>query len=378
MAKTIKKVESPSMMDFSEENLLDDNYNDELEEDQEEVIEEEVEEEAEEPKKVIKKKAPLPPKKKVEEPIVEEEEEIESAAAPDEGDEEVEDETNDPLAFWQEVDNITGFPVDVDYGDLDPISPQGVALREKALMEKSVADFIDRVAEQHPSAYKALEYALAGGNIEELFRGDKDYSRIVLKEDDEDHAKLILAEFYEKKGITNPDRIRRMISADAESEEGVVTAAQSALDEMKQAQEQEKQEEVRAQQARADRQKAQDQQFLRSVDTLISSMKLDSFRISSRKDADEFSTFVRQHVQRDGKGGYLFVTPVEPTTLEKQLQAEFFKFKKGNLDSLIQIKATTQHAQRLRLGAEKEAAERKRTSGNTAPRSTGSMKDYEV
>lgn len=385
MAKAANKVAAPSLMDFSEENILERNQDlsntEESEEEEQEEEEEELEVETEKDKTpVLKKKLKTIEKKAKVAPIQEEveEEEPSDATTDIEEEEEPEDKGQDPKAFWEQVDSITGIPLEVEYGDLDPLSPQGVALREQALVSKTVEDFIDKIAEQHPNVYKALEYATAGGNIEDLFKGEKDYSKIVLKEEDEDHAKLILDEYYEKKGIASSDRRKRMIAADSESEEGLVKTAQGVLAELQQTQEAERDEEVTARKAIAERQRAQDQKFLQNVDGLINSLKLDNFKLSSKKEAQDFSQFVRDHLQRDGKGGYMIVTPIEPQSLEKQLQAEFFKFKGGNLSQLITTKATTLNAQKLRLGMQQEAALTKKTTTAPDVKRSQSMRDYEV
>jgi hypothetical protein len=373
-----KKKTSPSLADFDDENILggmegiqdltslkdeEEEVVDEQEEEEVEETEEEVEEEKQDKKKAkpAKKEQVKPKSKSKEETQEDESEEEEEEEETEVSTEEEEDEGEDPRVFWEKVNQLTGLAVDVDYGTVDPLSPQGVALREKALVEKSIEDFVSRLEENYPEVYEALEYAHAGGNIEDLFKGEKDYSKITINDDDADHAKIILEEYYKQRGITNSARVKRMIAADEESEEGVVKVAQAALAEMREHQEGQRKAEIQEQLEIAKQVKEQDQKFVKSLDDLIGSGQLATFKIPSTKEAQEFRNFVRQHIQRDGKGGYVFVTPLDQGNLERQLQAEYFRFKKGDLESLITVKAGTIKTQQLRLKAQSEGSKKKTT-----------------
>lgn len=393
MAKKETGKTPRTLADFDTENLLirdltqdedqedEENENEETEDEEDEVEKDpEDEDEEEQPKKKVKDELKKPLKKKKEEEVIEEDEEVKPPASKKKPEvtEDEEEEEEKPEDFWKAVENITGLPVDVDFGDVDPISPQGVALREKALAEKAVDEFLNKLEESQPKVYKALEHALAGGDLEDLFTpGEKDYSKVVLKDDDEEHAKMILADFYTKKGL-DPKRVNRMIANDEESEEGLVENAKGALEQMKTAQDREKNQVMAAQQAQAEKQKAMDAKMLASVDGIIGSGKIASFLIGSKNEAKEFADFVRQGLQRDGKGGYLFITPLDPTNLEKQLQAEYFKYKKGDLTKLISAKATTVNAEKLRLKLEKEKKTAKSTVVDTKKKQGRSMADFDV
>lgn len=386
MAKTKKENLSPSLMDFSEENLLN-SLEDENLLDNEEGLEEEQEEEDEPvitpvkktktappaPKKAKKNEPPKPAEPEEEEEEEEQEEVLDSTDTP-EGDAE-ENEEDVSRVFYEKVQSITGVEVEVDYTGVDPISPQGVALREKALVEKTIDDFIERLAEHYPAVHRALEYAHAGGDIADLFRSEKDFSKVTIADDDEAHARLVLQDYYQAKGITNEGRIKRMIDADAETDEGIVKVAQSALAEMVAEQNAQNQQKLVKAQQEQEQARQSDQRFLGAISDLVKGGKLDTFKIP-QSETQEFFQYVRQRVQRDGKGGYLLVSQLDPTQLEKQLQAEYFKFKKGDLDKLITIKATSLKAKdlKLRLGGK----ENQPKSTTVAPKYSGSLKDYEV
>lgn len=367
MAKQKPKISPASLLDFEEENMLENLEEPQLEEDP--IVDEE--EEEEEPQ-------PTPqPKKKVVKKVEQKQEEVEEEEEPNpDSNQEQHQEEEEQVAtqdFWEEVSRITGTEVEVDYGDIDPISPQGAALREKAVAAKAIDDFVAKLEEEYPAAYQALEYATAGGDLRELYKGEKDYSKIQIADDDEDHARGILSEYYSKKGF-NDARIKRMVAADAESEEGLVGTAKAALVELAQEQEEERQIAIQEAQEAKKREREQDQKFLNSINGLLAKGQLDTFKVP-KQDIQDFYAHLKGVLQRDGQGGYLLVTPVDQTQLEKQLQAEYFKFKKGDLSQLIQIKATTAATQKLRLKLDKP--ENTPRSTNTANLG-GTMKDLET
>lgn len=390
------KKKEKSLSDFDAEDLLKVEIAEEDQEEKDETSDEEESEEEEEEKpkskdksKFVKKEVevkkpkptPTPTKavKEVKKDTKQEEEEEEEEVITEEviDKEEEEDQGENPEEFYKAVEKITGSQIEVDYDDIDPLSAQGVAIREKAVSETAVNSFLDQLEAKHPKVYRAFEHAMAGGNLEDLFSpGEKDYSKVEIKEDDEDHAKIVLKEYYQKKGVADT-RIKRMIEADEESEEGLVKSAQAALAEMKTAQEKEAAQKFEEQKIRGQRQAAQDQRFLEDVDKIVSSLQISTFRIPSKREADEFSDFVRNSIQRDGKGGYLFVTPVEPGSIEKQLQTEYFRFKKGDLEKLITTKATTKLAEGTRLRLKKQEAT-VRTTVEETKKKVKSMKDFEV
>ena len=77
----------------------------------------------------------------------------------------------------------SGVELEVDYGDLDPLSPEGVAKRETALAETAIESQMDYLEKNYPRAYKVLQHEANGGSVEDLFKpGFKDYSKIELEE----------------------------------------------------------------------------------------------------------------------------------------------------------------------------------------------------
>lgn len=383
-----EQAESSIWDEFTTENLLSsteevDEQEDEVE-DEEKEVEEEIEEE-EKPKKKVKKKAPEPEPEETEDEEQEEEDKTSKGKdkkPTDKADEESDGGVEDPSAFFEEVEKITGQGVEVDYGDVDPLTPQGIAIREKAVREAALEGFLEEIETKYPTAYKALQHAYNGGDIADLFKSvtSRDYSKVELNESDSDLAKEILKEYYQSKGIKNDKRIQKLLETAEDSEEGLVAEAKSALEELKAEQAELTDKTLKEQQAKAEEQKKKDRLTVTAIDEVLETGKLGTFKLTGRAEIQEFRKFALSGLRRtaDGKG-YEFATPIDSSNLEKLLQYQYFQFKKGDLSKLIQIKASTENVQKLKLKLNAEAARGKKGSGSEGgdPRSL-TLNDFYV
>ncbi len=385
-----KKEKAPlSFSDFdADENLLnqeeEETQEDEQDEEESEEEEEEQEEEVEEKKKP-KSKSKVTPKKveKEEEPEEEEEEEEEETQQPqneeeeEEQEEETQDDSEQASKFFEQVEKITGREVEVDYGNVSPLSPQGVALREKALVDSTLDSWLEEIETKFPQVFQALQYANNGGDPAELFTQttSRDYTRVELKEDDTDLAKQILKEYYQAKGVKSEEKIKKLIETDEDSESGIVKEAQSALAEMRTEQEEQRNQTLTAQKAKADEQKKRDTVLVTAIDEVLESRQLGSFKIIDKMEARQFKDFVLKNVRRTGEGKYEFATPVDATTLQNALQYQFFQYKGGDLSKIIQQKAASENAAKLKLKLKSEQGKVKKNTTEEG-RTTLSLKDF--
>lgn len=379
MAKETKQ--SPSFSDFTEDNLLQTAVEDE----KDEVIDEEVEEQEQEKeeKKETPKKEKVSEKKKEKKEVkeevkaeVEDEEETEESKS----DTEEETETSNAEEFFAEVEKLTGLELDVDYGDTDPLSPQGVALREAAVKEAVLDSFLAEMEEKFPVVFKALRHANNGGDPADLFSQttSRDYSKVTLGEEDEDLAKEILKEYYKARGVKSEAKITKLIESDEDSESGLVKEAQSALNELKAEQAAKSNELLETQARKAAEDKKRDQVLIAAVDEVIDSKDLSGFKITDKSEAADFRDFVLGNVRKVGDGKYEIATPIETANLSKILQYQYFQFKKGDLGKIIRQKVETESAKKLSLRLKAEQGKYKKQTVGAERTSKLSLKDYEA
>ncbi len=384
MAKVPKQ--GPSFADFNAEDspMLDPIENEEVETQEEE--EEEEEEVVPKKKAVVVAKTktkdpdPVPPVTKKKEatptPPIEEEEQEEEEEEVDPNEEE-ETEVPDSQKFFEEVEKITGNTIEVDYGKIDPLSPQGVALREKAIREDALEIFLGEIEDKFPAAYNALQYAYKGGDISELFTHTtgRDYTKVEIKDEDEDLAKDILKEYYRGKNIKDEARLARLIAADEDSEGGVVKEARSALAEMKEEQVGKQSKLLAEQQQKDEERKKRDRILISSIDENLEKRDLGDFKIADRAEAVAFREFLMNSVRRTPDGKYEFATIIEPTNLNKLLQYQYFQYKNGDLSKVIRQTAKTENVKNLKLRLQGEQQKMKKQKDPNLGLK-GSMKDF--
>jgi outer membrane biosynthesis protein TonB len=404
----------PSWDNFTVKNTFDDDeeVNTELEEENEEVEENEEEQEEEEakPGKKDKKEAKVKPTKKdkkaaeeeeseseeeeeevpvgkkdtktaktktkVEE-VVEDEDEQEEEDQPEEGGSEVET----AKEFFEEVARITGNDIEVEYGDVDPLTPQGVALRENAIKASAVDGVLEEIETKYPKVFKALQVASAGGDVAELFKvaAGKDYSKVTIGDEDEAAAKQILTEYYKTKGISSEKKLATLIAEDEDSEQGLVAEAKKALKELQDNQAAEENKILAAQKAKNAEDEKKDKILLTAIDEVIQGGKLGNWKFASKQDAAEFKKFLDGKIRKTRDGGYEFGISIEPANLEKTLQYMFFAKNKGDLTKFVQIKAGTQNANKLKLSIAKETAtDKTKATGQETGKRKLSLKDFTV
>lgn len=391
-----KKTTTPSLGDYLEEeiSLTEEEQEEETSEEEGQEEEEQEEESPKDKKKPAGKKKekapdeeseedeeekPDPKKKPIKDKNKEKEEEAPSEEEEEESEEgsEEEEETPDATTFFEEVEKITGQPVEVDYGDVDPLTPQGIAKREQAIYETAQANIEEFIKTNHPRIYQALEYEAAGGNVSDLFKeaATRDYSIVELKEEDDALATKILEEYYQAKGFKEV-RIKKLIELAQESEEGVVVEAKAALEELQKEQRERSERLVSEQKQKEGEEKKRDASLVQSVDEVLETGRLDNFKINP-KEGKEFRSFVVKSIRRKGEGRYEFATELDPKSLEKQLQYLYFQFKKGDITGLIQAKEASKQAQTLKLRFKQEAEKNKKTTTKEERNQFPTLKDYE-
>lgn len=268
---------------------------------------------------------------------------------------EPEPESDDEGNFWTDVEKITGIQLDVDFGEVDPETPQGAAIREQALVEYAVESYIKTLQEKFPRAYKILEHEANGGRVEDLLTPDYvDYSKVELKEENKEQQKQVLLDFYKSKGF-DAKKAQRMVDADEDSEEGLFAQAKAALAERAQAQKAEEERITKEAKLKQQAREQQDAQFLGGVKKVVDSGKLGNFTIAAKKDREDFFSFIQENVQR-ADDGYVAVLNIDKQNPLEALQQLFFAFRKGKLDEFINARAETQTVRRLERkvkGAEK-------------------------
>jgi hypothetical protein len=233
---TQKQEELPLMGEFEESSLLDQIKPTGEEETEEEKAvreaKEKEEEEQETPEEIAARE-----KLEAEETETEEEKKIRLAK---EQEDELTDEEKEAKAkkdaeengsFWGDVETITGNTVEVDFGDVEPDSPEGAALREDVVVTNAVQSNLASLEKSYPKSFAALQHEANGGSFEDLLNPETThYSDIVLDKDNTEQLKGVLKNYYLSKGLPEA-KAQRNVEDDEDSDEGLFVNAEAALKE---------------------------------------------------------------------------------------------------------------------------------------------------
>jgi hypothetical protein len=353
MAKQNTQVDDlPTLDDFTESSLLDVV---EVEEEVSKTTEEEEEEDEEEIENPLEDKIPAekPKKKAKEKPAEGLEEEEKKKDDDEEEDEEKEKEDDQEGSFWTDVERITGVEVEVDYGDADPESPEGAAIREAALVTKTEAGIWKYIEDNFPKSFKALTVEANGGDLSELITPDYvDYAKITVEEDNVAQQKKILMNYYMEVKNLSEAKATRMVEGD-EDDSGLFTAAKEALEERKEAQATRESEVATKNKKEAEERERQDQQMLGYIKAVTDKGEIGNFQIAGA-DKEEFFNFFAGQVNRGPEGGYIFSSPLTNENFQKLMEQAYFSFKGGEIDKLVQRREKTTETRKLKRRASNE------------------------
>lgn len=259
-----------------------------------------------------------------------------------------EDET-DALKFYEQVDQITGEPVEIDFGTIDPLSPEGVALRDRVIREDAARKFEDYLKTSDPHGYAYMLHRRAGGS-------DKDFKKedaYALPDEQEfdDNADMqvnILKRDLLDKGV--PTEVVDATVAKYIKDNMLHEKSKIAYTNRKKAQEEQMAEIENAHREKERKMAEAVNAITTNIAKEISEDGLD-FIIPETKKAG-FNQFVKNNLRLDD--GKFYVVTELGDNIKEVLGAQYFQFVKGDLKNLIKREAKKQTVQKLRMAINKD------------------------
>lgn len=270
--------------------------------------------------------------------------------------------------FWGVVEKITGVEVKVEYGDVDPVSPEGVALREKAVREDAAMRFEEHLKTTSPRAYAFFLHTASGKPEEEFFSGNTSAAytlpaREVL-DDSVDAQTAVYKYDLRQKGLDD-DTIDAIVSK-AIKDNKLKERSLAAYGTIEKAQADELAAIEEAQQQLEERYTQDVTQFENQLSTAID--KEISFVVPEAK-KPEFMQYVKDRMRyQDGK--FFIVQEVGGNTLKNQVESLLFQWNKSDLSKVVARRATTQATQRLSLSLDKSKNNIQKNSGSSNGRTS--------
>lgn len=263
-----------------------------------------------------------------------------------------EDEDQDDLALWVDVDKMWGEDLRVEYKlpdgtEVHPNTPDGIFIRERAI-EKRAFEKLDRFLEERDArSYAYMLHRQAGGNDEEFFA----QKTVTLPEYEKfkesvDLKTKVVTDSLRLKGV--PENVIKLTIKDAIENKTLDALAET---EYKETDRREKDEVARLNQQN----QQQQEQFNRSVQalnkTLTEEMTTGMRVVIPDARRQEFDRFVRERIEWDGSR-FVMAQPIEIKSLPRMLDALYFQFAGGSLKELVVREAQTQNTSKLKRHVE--------------------------
>lgn len=245
---------------------------------------------------------------------------------------------------YDQVNELRGVTYDIDYGDVDPASPEGIALREDHIEKQAIDGFENELRTKLPRAYQFFMHLQSGGKEDDFFKPEnQDFKSIKLTKDNKGQQERIVRTALQLKG-NSPIIIDTLIASlkDGGKLEEVATHELEALQA-----EQSKMEEAKA--AKAAELKAKETKDLQSLADNVKALVNKGFDgiVIPEKERKAFLDHFAQQV--DYHNGQIYrVQTIDQKELNKVMKAAYFEFKGGDLKGLVERTAKTQNAVKIR------------------------------
>lgn len=256
-----------------------------------------------------------------------------------------EDEANQ---FYEAVSAITGETYEIDYGGVDPISPEGVAIRDKVVGEKYIKNFDEHLKTTYPKAYAYFLHLQAGGQDKDFFEQSTPTLpvRADFEVDTDQQASAVLNDLMAK-GV---DADVAQATVDKYIKENTLKEKALKIYDTYQSAQQKQLADIDA------FNKKQQEEFNNSVSRLLTSFDTaianDMKLIVPEKKQAEFKKFLQDHTRYDN-GKFYFAQEIGQD-LPKLLEQLYFKFNNGDIKSLVERQARSITTQRLRTAVNKD------------------------
>jgi hypothetical protein len=262
-------------------------------------------------------------------------------------------------SVYSQVNELRGVEYDIDYGDTDPNSPEGIAIREDYIENTAREEFEKELQTKFPRAYQFFMHVSNGGKEEDFFKSEnRDFKSIKLSDGNSSQQEKIVRTAFELKGIS--PAIMDTLVAGLKDSGKLAEVAKQELEAL-QAQ-QTKAEEARAAEVRAAREK-QDKD-LTDLATNVKTLVTKGFNniVVPEKDRKGFLEFFSKEI--DYHNGQIFrVKALDTKALEKELMSLYFEYKGGDLSGLVERKQKTAAAVKLKNSIKVQVTPR--TQGGT-------------
>lgn len=252
-----------------------------------------------------------------------------------------------PEQFWADVDKLRGKELKVEYPEgVDPLSPEGVHIREKAVAAEAVTLFEQNLQKTDPRGYAYLLHRQRGGDDDSFF-SQKSISLPAYETftADADMQMRVYKTSLLSKGLS--EEIAQMVVDKAVKDNKLFAEADAAYKKLQQDDEKV----MQAVQKQTEQAQQEYDAVVKSSDKKLSEFVIENKNLNfiiPETDKVPFMNFIRERMEYDAQTKeILLVERFSGDSLNRKIESLFFLYKNGNLKDLIQRAAETQNVRRL-------------------------------
>lgn len=274
--------------------------------------------------------------------------------------------------FYKQVDALHGQDIfgQIQYGETDPMSPEGVKMRDDYIAAKAADDLEKQIAAADPRAYAYLLHRQNGGSDDDFFQIKSFVLPAMDKlEESVDLQRTVYSEALKAKGSTEK-QIATLLKASIDSKE-LLDDAKAAWKEIS---DRDKDIATKASKAHAEtvKQHNTDLQMLSSaVNQVLTNSNDFGYQVPDT-DKAAFEQAFKDSVYYEN-GQFWLMKPITTATLPKIMETELFGHLGGKLGKMIEKKAQTVSAQRFITKAKAGEAKPKGAPGENTTKTLGEL-----
>lgn len=252
-------------------------------------------------------------------------------------------------SFWEDVEKLSGVKLNVEFkdengADVDPMSPEGVLIREKAVRADAVTKFEQHLKQNDPRGYAYILHRQAGGTDEDFFaKKTVSLPEYETFKESVDLQTKVYTDSLIRKGV-NEKQVKLLVDLAVKDKE-IFELADKAYKEYQSAQEKDLEKAAKLLEENEKQYEARVKELNTMISTEISSSRSMKFVVPESKKAG-FTQFVRDHLAEDN-GKFLVVQEINDKKLPRILESLYLQFINGDLSGLVQRSAQTVNAKRL-------------------------------
>lgn len=252
-------------------------------------------------------------------------------------------------SVYEQVDEVSGIKYNVEYGDTDPLSADGVILREEAIATHAAREYDKKVKTKFPDAYQYMLHLSQGGKREDFFKPEnQDFKTLTIKKDDPANQERVLRIALTAKGNA-PAIIDAAVNALKDGQ--LYEVAKSELEALQTSQQQREQRREQIEEQRKLKEAQDVDTFYNQLDEALEK-GFDGIKIPITE-RHKFGDFFSSRIEYQNNG-FMVTKPLNLKELNKELKVAYFEFTGGDLKGLTERNTKTAIASKFRSTIKQE------------------------